>query len=182
MDRTPPSKQVGAAQQAGRLRPELVLRVLVSCLIPDLVRLAVTKVRYLDHVVVQLLARSLAADGNQRDRVLVVGEHIMQLEAERAARNLEDPGEKLQHLVYALVVPGEEATVGNVVADVLGEELIPQCVHVAASEGRVCLPHQVFVRMCHLISPSSRWIGRGECSKACMFMPGPSPAVRLPGP
>jgi len=36
-----------------------------------------------------------------------------------------------------------------------GEELLPRCVHVASPEGRECLPYQVFVRMCHLIDPSS---------------------------
>jgi hypothetical protein len=91
---------------------------------------------------------------HQRHRVLVAGDHIMQLGAERAARQLEDPGEHLQYLLCALVVPRDGATAGNVVADVFGPEL-PQCVHVASPEGRACLPHQVFVRMCHLSSPSS---------------------------
>ena len=58
-------RTIGATEPAGRLRPELVLRVLVSCLIPGLGHLAVTEVVSLDHVVVQLLARSLAAGGNQ---------------------------------------------------------------------------------------------------------------------
>jgi hypothetical protein len=75
---------------AGRLREDLIHRVQVSCMTPDLGHLAVTEVVGQNRIVVQLLARSLAADGNQRRRVLVIGEHIMQLDAERAARQLED--------------------------------------------------------------------------------------------
>ena len=56
---------IGATQQAGRLRPELVVCVLVRWMSPDLGYLAVTKVKDDDHVFVQLLARSLAAGGNQ---------------------------------------------------------------------------------------------------------------------
>ena len=79
---------------------------------PDLGHFAVTEVIGQDLVVGQLLARPLAPDGNQRRRVLVVGEHIMQLQAESAARQLDDPGEILQHLLYALVVSRDEAPAG----------------------------------------------------------------------
>jgi hypothetical protein len=54
---------IGATEQAGRLREELVHCVLVSYLSPGLGHFAVTKVVDKDLVVVQLLARSLAADG-----------------------------------------------------------------------------------------------------------------------
>ena len=64
--------------------------------------LAVANVIGKDLVVGQLPARSLATDGNQRYRVLVVGEHIMQFQAERAARQPDDPGEILQNLLCAL--------------------------------------------------------------------------------
>jgi hypothetical protein len=61
-------RTIGATEQAGRLREELVHRVLVSWLNPGLGDLAVTNVIDEDLVVVQLLARSLAADGKQRHR------------------------------------------------------------------------------------------------------------------
>lgn len=38
-------------------------------------------------------------------------------------------------------------------ADVLGEELILQCVEVASPESREAFSHQILVRMCHLIPP-----------------------------
>ena len=50
---------------------------------PGLGRLAVTDMEGLDRVVLQLLARPLGADREQRGSVLVVGDDIMQLDADR---------------------------------------------------------------------------------------------------
>jgi hypothetical protein len=70
---------------SGILTKELVRRVQVSGMDPDLGHFAVANVISQDLVVGQLSARSLATDGDQRHHMLVAGEYIMQFQAERAA-------------------------------------------------------------------------------------------------
>ena len=120
---------------------------------PDLAHLAVVDVEDLDAVVLQLLVRPLAADRDERDGVLIVGNDIVHLGTNRASRQFELAAKLLKHLSHALVVPGQRAPAGDVVADVFGEELTLQRVGVASSEGGIALPHQVLVWMCHLIPP-----------------------------
>jgi len=104
-------------------------------------------------VVFKMLARPLAAGCEKRHGALVIGKNITQLSMECAPRQLEEPTKELENLSYALVVTGHRGPARDVVTDVLGEELTPQCVEVAAPEGREAFPHQYLVRMCHLAPP-----------------------------
>ncbi len=83
------------------LRPELIRGVEVSRVVPDLGRLAVMNVEDLDTVVGKLPARPLGADRNERGSVLIVGNDIVQLDANRAARDLEASAKPPQHLSHA---------------------------------------------------------------------------------
>jgi hypothetical protein len=72
---------------------------------PDLAHLAVTEVEDLDTVVLQSLARPLAADREERDSLLIVGNHIVHLDTNRASREFELAAKPLKHLSHALKAP-----------------------------------------------------------------------------
>ena len=73
---------------------------------PDLAHLAITDVEDLDAVVPQSLARPLAADRDERDSVLIVGNNIVHLGTNGASRELELAAKPPKHLSHALVVAG----------------------------------------------------------------------------
>ncbi len=66
------------------LGPELLRRVGVSWMSPDLGRFAVLDVGDLDKVVLILLARPFGADCRERDGVSIVGKAVVQVETGRA--------------------------------------------------------------------------------------------------
>ncbi len=90
----------------------------------------------LDGVVLEMLARPLGAGCKERHGVLIIGDDVVQLKANRAVRGLEAPAKPLDHLSHAVEVAAEGAPAGEVPADVLGEELALQRVEVAAPESR----------------------------------------------
>src|SRR5712692_2232573 len=101
------------------LGPELLRRVGVSWMSPDLGRFAVLDVGDLDKVVLILLARPFGADCRERDGVIIVGKDVVQLETGRGPGELGDLAQQLEHLSHAFVVAGERAPAGNVPADIL---------------------------------------------------------------
>src|SRR5712692_12022080 len=107
----------------------------------------------LDGVILKMLARPLGAGRKERHGVLVIGDDVVQFEANRAARGLEAPAKPPDHLSHAFEVAAERAPAREMPADVFGEELALQCVEVAAPESSEAFPHQILVRMCHLIPP-----------------------------
>src|SRR5713226_7039140 len=107
----------------------------------------------LDGIILKTLARPLGAGRKERHGVLVIGDDVVQLQANRAARDLEAPAKPPDHLSHAFEVATERAPAGEMPADVLGEELVLQCVEVASPESREAFSHQILVRMCHLIPP-----------------------------
>jgi len=90
---------------------------------PDLAHPATTEVEDLDTIVLELLARPLAADRDERDSVLIVGDNIVYLGTDRAAREFELAAQPLKHLRHALVVAAQRALSGDVIADICGEEV-----------------------------------------------------------
>jgi hypothetical protein len=63
-------------------------------------------------------------------------------------------------------------------ADALGEVLLPQRVRVAVLERRDGLPHELLVRMCHLLLPQ---VGRRTGLAAVAAWPGSNGAASLAG-
>jgi hypothetical protein len=86
--------------------------------------------------------------------VLVVGDHVVDLDPEGAAGQLHGPAEVAEDGVHALVVAGQLAAAGGVPDDV-GVEQLAQGVHVAPAEGVIASPDEVLVGMPH---------GRPSCS------------------
>src|SRR5262245_31263228 len=60
-------------------------------------------------------------------------------------------------------------------------ELLSQCLHVASPEGCESFPYQVFVRMCHLISPLVLMDRSWRVLEGVRIHPRPLPCWRLPG-
>src|SRR5260370_32426401 len=135
------------------LGPELLRRVGVSWMSPDLRRLAALDMDDLDKVVLILFARPLGADGRERDGVSIVGQDVVQLQTGRAPGQLGDLAQQPEHLSHAFVVAGQGTPAGNVPADALGEELILQRVEVSWPEGRDGRPRPGHVRVWPLILP-----------------------------
>src|SRR5260221_6476470 len=75
----------GSGSTTVALGPELLRRVGVGWMCPDLGCLAVPDVDDLDHIVLIQLARPFGADRSERDGVVIVSEHVVQLETGRAA-------------------------------------------------------------------------------------------------
>jgi hypothetical protein len=117
-------------------RPELIAGVEVSRINPDLGRLATADVEDLDNAVFQPPTGPIGARGEQRDRVLVVGDDVVQLSAECSPRQLKGPAEEPEYLGYAVVVTGQRTPARIVQADALGEIPVPQCVDVASPGSR----------------------------------------------
>src|SRR6516165_3741710 len=115
-----------AAELASALGPELIRGVQVIGVKPDLGNLAITGVEDPHSMVMQPPPGSFAVGRVQRDGVLVIGNNIVQIQAQGAAGKLEGPAEELQHLTYALIIPGQLATAGDVPPDVFREVLAPQ--------------------------------------------------------
>jgi hypothetical protein len=91
--------------------PELIAYVKVSWINPGLGRLAIADVKDLDNAVFQPPAGPIGTGREQRDSVLVVGNHVVQLSTEGALRELEDPAEEPKHLSHAVVVALQAAKV-----------------------------------------------------------------------
>lgn len=71
----------------------------------------------IDRVVLQSPALPLGTDPIQRDSALVVRENLVQIQAQCASGELEEPAKELKHLGHALVVAGQRAPAGDVIAD-----------------------------------------------------------------
>ena len=70
--------------------------------------------------------RLAAAGGRQRaqrHRVLVVGEHIVNVQPERAACLLGQPGEEIEDLVAAVVGAAERPDAQHVPGHIVGDQL-----------------------------------------------------------
>jgi len=101
---------------------------------PDLGGFAIADMEDLDGVVLELLARSLGPNRRQRDDVLVVADDVVQFDADGAFRGLERAAEPAEDFGHADVVAAERAPAGEMPADVLGKELVLQCVKVSRRE------------------------------------------------
>ena len=69
-------------------------------------------------VVLQGPAFPLGMDRVEANCVLVVGDHVVDLDPEGAAGHLHGPAEVAKHGVHALVVAGQLAAAGGVPADI----------------------------------------------------------------
>ena len=106
------------------LGPELVDGVEVGVLGPGLGYFAVPDVEDLCRVDLKLSAAPLGAGGMERDDVLVVADHIVQLKAVRAAGEPGEPADELNHRVHPVVMTGERAPAREMPADIGGKVLL----------------------------------------------------------
>ena len=107
-----------------------------------------------------MLPPTLGVGHMKPDRMLVVGDDVVDLDPEVAAGQLHGPAEVAEHRIHAPMVTGQLVT-SRCVPDDVGVEQLPQGVHVASAEGVVALPDEVLVGMTH-IAPScslSRRVG-----------------------
>jgi len=130
-----------SGETTSALRPELVGGVEIGRVSPDLGSLAVLDMEHLHGIVLERPALPLRPYRRQRDDVVVVADHVVQLDADRAARGLEGPAEPGHHVTDAGVVTAERAAARVMPADVAGKEAVLQHVEVATGERRVSLAH-----------------------------------------
>jgi len=94
--RAPPARLVPGEQFVGG--------VLVRPVLPDLGDLPVANVEHQRVVVLQRPARALGVDRVEANSVLVVGNHVVDLDPEVAVGQLHGPAEVAEHRVNALMV------------------------------------------------------------------------------
>jgi hypothetical protein len=80
--------------------------------------------------------------------MLVVGDHVVDLDPEVAAGQLHRLAEVAEDGVNTLMIAGQLATTGGVPDDV-GMEQLAQGIHVTPAEGVIPSPDEVLVRMAH---------------------------------
>jgi hypothetical protein len=136
-------------QSTNALRPELIRGVLVPGIGPYLAGLAVRYVENLHGVVLKAPALALGTDRDQRDCVLVVGDHVVHLDADGPPAGLERAQKPSRHLIDALIVTAERTPSGIMPPDVLGEESAFQRFDITMPEGRISVPQQILVGVCH---------------------------------
>src|SRR5258708_21434814 len=95
------------AGPAARSGPEVDGRLRVFCCAPELGDLAIADMVDVRHRDLQRLAPAGGGQRAQRDGVLVVGEHIMNIQPERAGCLLAQPGEETEDLVPAVVAAAQ---------------------------------------------------------------------------
>jgi hypothetical protein len=132
----------------GVLGEQLVGGVRVRPVLPHLGDLPITNVEDQRAVVFKRPARPLGVALVEADRMLVVGDDVVDLNPEVAAGQLHDLAEEAEHGVDASVIAGQLATARGVPDDV-GMVQLPQGVHVPSAEGVVAPPDEVLVGMAH---------------------------------
>ena len=130
-------------------RPELIRGVLVPGIGPYLGGLAVRYVKNLHGVVLQAPALALGADCGQRDRVLVIGDHVVHLDGDGPPACLECAQKPSRHLIDALIVAAERTPGRIMPSDVLSEEPALQRVDITMPKGRISVPQQILIGVCH---------------------------------
>src|SRR6185369_20756 len=138
-----PSSSLSAGQpERGPSGPELIRCVQVTGIGPYLGGLAVRDVEDLHGVVLQAPALALGADRNQRDRVLVAGDHVVHLDGDGSPAGLICAQKPSLHLIDAVIVTAERALARIMPPDVLGEEPSLQRADITVPEERICIPQQ----------------------------------------
>src|SRR5271165_3369893 len=92
---------------AARSGPEVDARLWVGCCGPELGHLAVADVADVGHRNLDRLIPARGRQPAQRHSVLVVGEHIVNIELERASCLLGQPAEEAEDLIPAAVIAAE---------------------------------------------------------------------------
>src|SRR6266536_2683572 len=133
------------------LAPELVDRVRVARMQPLFRDLAVGDVKDLHALVVERSALPLAGGPGQDDGVVVVRQHLVDLQLEGPTRQLEYLLERGEDLVLTVEVTGQLAPAGGVPGDVVREQ-VAQRRHVAAQERVVALADELLIGVGHVSS------------------------------